>query len=72
MTVKELIEKLQMLNSNDEVVIEANHDEFIPLKAERVVEDLITPDYRLSAASRQWFRPAQEDVNARNVVVIRA
>ena len=72
MTVQQLIEKLKTLNPNDEVIIEVDHDEIVPLKAERVVEDLITPDYRLSAASRQWFRPGQEEVDVRKVVVIRA
>ena len=71
MTVQELIEKLQTLNPKDDVIIEVDHDEFVPLKAERVVEDLITPDYRLSAASSQWFCPAEDDEDARKVVVIR-
>ena len=71
MTVQQLIEKLQTLNPDSEVLIEVDHDEIVPLKAERVVEDLITPDYRLSAASSQWFRPGQEEVDARKVVVIR-
>ena len=71
MTVQELIEKLQTFNSNDEVIIEVDHDEIVPLKVERVGKDLITPDYRLSAASSQWFRPGEEEVDVRKVVMIR-
>ena len=63
MTVEQLIEKLQTLNPNDEVLIEIDHDEIVSLKEERVVEDLMTSDYRLTT---------QEDVDARKVVVLRA
>ena len=62
MTVQELIEKLQSLNPQDEVLIEVDHDEIISLKEERVVEDLMTPDYRLAT---------QEDMDARKVVILR-
>ena len=72
MTVQELINKLQSLNPNDEVLIEVDHDEIVPLKEDRVIEDLVTPDNRLSAASSQWFRPEEEEVNTRKVVLLRA
>jgi len=72
MTVQQLIEKLQSHNPDDEVLIEVDHDDIVPLKEDRIVEDLVTPDYRLSAASSQWFRPAEEEVDARKVVVLRA
>lgn len=63
MTVEQLIEKLQELNPNDEVLIEVDHDEIVSLKEDRVVEDLVTPDHRLTT---------QEDEDARKVVVLRA
>lgn len=63
MTVEQLIEKLQTLNPNDEVLIEVDHDEIVSLKEERVVEDLMTSDHRLTT---------QEDMDARKVVVLRA
>ena len=63
MTVEQLIEKLQTLNPNDEVLIEVDHDEIVSLKEDRVVEDLVTPDHRLTT---------QEDEDARKVVVLRA
>ena len=63
MTVEQLIEKLQTLNPKDDVLIEVDHDEIISLKEERVVEDLVTPDLRLAA---------QEDLDARKVVILRA
>lgn len=72
MTVQELINKLQSFNPNDEVLIEIDHDEIVPLKEDRIVEDLVTPDNRLSAASSQWFRPGEEEVDTRKVVVLRA
>ncbi len=62
MTVQELINKLQSLNPNDEVLIEVDHDEIVPLKEDRVVEDLVTPDHRLAT---------QEDMDASKVVVLR-
>ena len=62
MTVEQLIEKLQTLHAKDEVLIEVDHDEIVPLKAERVVEDLVTPDDRLAT---------QDDMDARKVVLIR-
>ena len=63
MTVEQLIEKLQTLNPNNEVLIEIDHDEIVSLKEERVVEDLMTSDHRLTT---------QEDMDARKVVVLRA
>ena len=72
MTVQELINKLQTLNPDDEVLIEVDHDEIVPLKENRVVEDLLTPDNRLSSASSQWFCPGEKEVDARKAVVLRA
>ena len=72
MTVQELINKLQTLNPDNDVLIEVDHDEIVPLKENRVVEDLLTPDNRLSAASSQWFRPGEEEVDTRKAVVLRA
>ena len=63
MTVEQLIEKLKTLNPHDEVLIEVDHDEIVSLKEDRVVEDLVTPDHRLTT---------QEDEDARKVVVLRA
>lgn len=63
MTVQQLIEKLQSLDPRDEVVIEVNHDDIVLLKEDRIVEDVITQDYRLAT---------QEDVETRKVVVLRA
>ncbi len=63
MTVQQLIEKLQSLNPHDEVVIEVNHDDIVPLKADRIVEDFMTQDHRLTT---------QEDVEARKVITLRA
>ena len=63
MTVQQLIEKLQSLDPHDEVVIEVNHDLIVLLKEDRIVEDVITQDYRLAT---------QEDVETRKVVVLRA
>lgn len=63
MTVEQLIEKLRTLNPTDEVLIEVDHDEIVSLEEERVVEDLVTPDHRLAA---------QEDLDARKVVILRA
>lgn len=63
MTVQELINKLQSLDPRDEVVIEVNHDDIVLLKEDRIVEDVITQDYRLAT---------QEDVETRKVVVLRA
>ena len=71
MTVEQLINKLQSLNPNNEVLIEVDHDEIVPLKEDRVTEDLVTPDNRLSAASSQWFRPGEVEEDARKVVVLR-
>ena len=62
MTVQQLIEKLQSLDPHNEVVIEVNHDDIVPLKEDRIVEDLVTPDYRLAT---------QEDVDARKVITLR-
>ena len=62
MTVQQLIEKLQSLNPHDEVVIEVNHDDIVPLKADRIVEDFMTLDHRLAT---------QEDVEARKVITLR-
>ena len=72
MTVQELINKLQSLNPNKDVLIEVDHDDIVPLEEDRVVEDLVTPDNRLSAASSQWFRPGEEEVDVRKAVVLRA
>jgi|TARA_B100001059_G_C17706203_1_gene512917 hypothetical protein len=63
MTVQQLIEKLQSLNPHDEVVIEVNHDDIVPLKEDRIVEDFMTQDHRLTT---------QEDVEARKVITLRA
>ena len=63
MTVEQLIKKLQSLNPKDEVLIEVDHDEIVSLKEDRVVEDLMTPDHRLTT---------QEDMDVRKVVVLRA
>ena len=63
MTVQQLIEKLQSLNPHDEVVIEVNHDDIVPLKEDRIVEDFMTHDHRLTT---------QEDVEARKVITLRA
>ena len=62
MTVEQLIEKLQTLNLNDEVVIEVNHDDIVPLEEDRIVEDIMTSNYRLTD---------EEDENSRRVVTIR-
>jgi len=62
MTVQQLIEKLQSLDPHDEVVIEVNHDDIVPLKADRIVEDFMTQDHRLAT---------QEDVEARKVITLR-
>ena len=72
MTVQELINKLKSLNPDNDVLIEVDHDEIVPLEENRVVEDLVTPDNRLSAASSQWFRPGEEEEDTRKVVVLRA
>ena len=63
MTVQELIEKLQSLNPNDDVLIEIDHDEIVSLKEDRIEEELMTPDHRLTY---------QEDMDARKVVILRA
>ena len=63
MTVQQLIEKLQSLDPHDEVVIEVNHDDIVPLKEDRIVEDFMTQDHRLTT---------QEDVEARKVITLRA
>tara|TARA_X000000368_G_C22887348_1_gene648013 strand:- start:263 stop:454 length:192 start_codon:yes stop_codon:yes gene_type:complete len=63
MTVEQLITKLQELNPHDEVIIEINHDLSVPLKEESIVEDIVTPDYRLTT---------EDDVNSRRVITIRA
>ena len=64
MTVQELINKLQSLDPRDEVVIEVNHDEIVPLSAERVEEGKITTDY---------YRALPDfDEGARKVIVLRA
>jgi hypothetical protein len=62
MTVQQLIEKLQSLDPHDEVVIEVNHDDIVPLKEDRIVEDFMTQDHRLTT---------QEDVEARKVITLR-
>ena len=62
MTVQQLIEKLQSLNPDDDVLIEVDHDEIVPLEEDRVIEDLMTPDHRLAT---------QEDMDARKVVLLR-
>ena len=63
MTVQQLIEKLQSLDPHNEVVIEVNHDDIVPLKEDRIVEDFMTQDHRLTT---------QEDVEARKVITLRA
>ena len=62
MTVQQLIEKLQSLDPHSEEVIEVNHDDIVPLKEDRIVEDVITQDYRLAT---------QEDVETRKVITLR-
>lgn len=62
MNVEQLIEKLQTLNPSDEVLIEVDHDEIISLKADRIEEELMTPDHRLAT---------QEDLDAKKVVLLR-
>ena len=62
MNVEQLIEKLKTFNPNDEVVIEVNHDLIVLLKEDRIVEDVITQDYRLAT---------QEDVETRKVITLR-
>ena len=62
MTVQQLIEKLQSLDPHDEVVIEVNHDDIVTLKEDRIVEDFMTQDHRLTT---------QEDVEARKVITLR-
>lgn len=62
MNVQELIEKLQSLNPTDDVLIEVDHDEIISLKADRIEEELMTPDHRLAT---------QEDLDAKKVVLLR-
>ena len=62
MTVQQLIEKLQSLNPDDDVLIEVDHDDIVPLEEDRVIEDLMTPDHRLAT---------QEDMDARKVVLLR-
>jgi len=62
MTVQQLIEKLQSLDPHDEVVIEVNHDDIVPLKEDRIVEDFMTQDHRLTT---------QKDVEARKVITLR-
>ena len=63
MTVQQLIEKLRSLNPDDDVLIEVDHDEIVPLEENRVIEDLMTPDHCLAT---------QEDMDARKVVLLRA
>ena len=63
MTVQQLIEKLQSLDPHSDVVIEVNHDDIVPLKEDRIVEDFMTQDHRLTT---------QEDVEARKVITLRA
>ncbi len=63
MTVQQLIEKLQTLNPDDDVLIEVDHDEIVPLEEGRVIEDLMTPAHELAT---------QEDMEARKVVLLRA
>ena len=62
MTVQQLIEKLQSLDAHNEVVIEVNHDDIVQLKEDRIVEDFMTQDHRLTT---------QEDVEARKVITLR-
>ncbi len=62
MTVQQLIEKLQSLDPHDEVVIEVNHDDIVPLEEDRIVEDFMTQDHRLTT---------QKDVEARKVITLR-
>ena len=62
MTVEQLIEKLQSLNPTDEVVIELNHDDIVPLRESRVEEERLTKDY---------YHTSEEDIDAKRVVVIR-
>ena len=63
MTVEQLIEKLRTLNPNDEVVIELNHDDIVPLEEDRIVEDIITSNYRLTTEDYE---------DSRRVVTIRS
>ena len=63
MTVEQLIEKLRTLNPNDEVVIELNHDDIVPLKEDRIVEDIMTSNYRLTTEDYE---------DSKRVVIIRA
>tara|TARA_B100001029_G_C14834147_1_gene324665 strand:+ start:483 stop:674 length:192 start_codon:yes stop_codon:yes gene_type:complete len=63
MTVEQLIEKLRTLNPNDEVVIELNHDDIVPLKEDRIVEDIMTSNYRLTTEDYE---------DSKRVVMIRA
>lgn len=62
MTVKQMIEKLQSLNPNDEIVIELNHDMIIPLHEKSVQEERLTSDYTHSS---------EEDTKTKRVVTIR-
>jgi hypothetical protein len=62
MTVEQLIEKLQSLNPTDEVVIERNHDDIVPLRESNVEEERLTKDY---------YHASEEDIDAKRVVVIR-
>ena len=63
MTVEQLIEKLKTLNPNDEVVIELNHDDIVPLEEDRIVEDIMTSNYRLTTEDYE---------DSRRVVTIRS
>jgi len=64
MTVKELIEKLQSLNPDDEVVIEENHGEYYPAKEDRIYEEVIHKNY---------YHASEEELDkGLKVVVIRA
>jgi hypothetical protein len=62
MTVKQLIEKLQSLNPNDEIVIELNHDMIVPLHEKSLQEERLTKDY---------CHASEEDIDTKRVVTIR-
>ena len=66
MTVKQLIEKLQTVNPNDEVLIELNHDELVSLSEAAIETQRVTKHNRIA------FEEEEESGNVRRVAVIRA
>tara|TARA_B100001173_G_scaffold302275_1_gene303773 strand:- start:349 stop:549 length:201 start_codon:yes stop_codon:yes gene_type:complete len=65
MTVQQLIEKLQTLNSNDEVIVEENHGEYYRVEEERIISEMMTEDDGFLNFA------CDEDTNGKMMVVIR-